>query len=293
MTETASTETILLVEDDPIIALYEASILEKDGYSVTSVYSSEKALETATDGQFNLVLMDIDLGKGKTDGTETAQAILQRKELPIVFLTSHGEKEMVDRVKGITRYGYVLKSAGEFVLLESVHMALELFAAHQQARQAVHHHASRVLCEEELLALYNHTPVLLVLLDKERRIRRANAFAAEFAGTPAEDMIGERGGEALRCLNSLNDPRGCGFGPECAVCMVRRTVMKTFETKMPFTRVMVRLPFRRKSKVKLITFLLSTSQVVLNGEPHVIASMEDVTDLTQAVQETEPRQSPN
>ena len=66
------------------------------------------------------------------DGTVAAEIILKDHDIPIIFHTSHAEKEMVEKVKGITRYGYVLKNAGEFVLLESIQMAFELFNAHQQ-----------------------------------------------------------------------------------------------------------------------------------------------------------------
>lgn len=78
--------------------------------------------------------MDIDLGRG-IDGTEAATRILEQRRVPIVFLTSHAEREVVDRVKGITRYGYVVKNSGPFVLVESVHMGLELFEAHEQSRR--------------------------------------------------------------------------------------------------------------------------------------------------------------
>jgi hypothetical protein len=47
--------------------------------------------------------------------------------LTLVFLTGHAEQEYVRRVKGITRYGYVIKKSGEFVLLEAISMAAELF----------------------------------------------------------------------------------------------------------------------------------------------------------------------
>lgn len=59
----------------------------------------------------SLVLMDIDLGNGP-DGPETAQRILARKTLPIVFVTSHAEKEYVERVRKITRYGFPLARYG-------------------------------------------------------------------------------------------------------------------------------------------------------------------------------------
>jgi PAS domain S-box-containing protein len=75
--------------------------------------------------------MDINLGKGM-DGAEAAEHILKIRSLPIVFLTSHSEQAVVDRIKTITRYGYVIKNSGEFVLLESISMALELFEANRK-----------------------------------------------------------------------------------------------------------------------------------------------------------------
>ena len=52
--------------------------------------------------------------------------------MPIVFLTSHAERETVERVRGITRYGYVVKDSGDFVLQSSIEMAFELFGAHRR-----------------------------------------------------------------------------------------------------------------------------------------------------------------
>ncbi len=80
--------------------------------------------------------MDIDLGRG-IDGTETARQILSVKNIPIVFHTSHSEREMVEKVKGITRYSYVIKSSGDFVLQSSIEMALELFDAHKNFEKTV------------------------------------------------------------------------------------------------------------------------------------------------------------
>lgn len=118
---------LLLVEDEAIVAFSEKKVLENHGYEVITAHSGEQAVEIATDETgISLVLMDIDLGSG-IDGTEAARRILNLRSLPIVFLTSHSEKEYVDRVKKITSYGYVLKNSGEFVLIEAVEMAFNLF----------------------------------------------------------------------------------------------------------------------------------------------------------------------
>jgi PAS domain S-box-containing protein len=125
---------ILLVEDERLVALSERRMIERYGFIVDHVTSGEQAVERALeDRDIDLVLMDIDLGDG-IDGTEAAKRILAARSVPIVFLTGHSEREMVERVKGITRYGYVLKNSGEFVLVEALDMALKLFAAHRETR---------------------------------------------------------------------------------------------------------------------------------------------------------------
>lgn len=131
-----STARILLVEDEAVIALSEKQTIERHGFEVVLAHSGEAAVEAAINRSgVDLVLMDIDLGRG-IDGTEAARRILDTRELPIVFLTSHREKAYVDRVREITSYGYVLKDSGEFVLLETIRLALELYRAHREREQS-------------------------------------------------------------------------------------------------------------------------------------------------------------
>ena len=127
-------KTILLVEDEALIAMNEASMLTKRGYAVLTAYNAEKAVQTVEQNGVDLILMDIDLGVGKADGTRAAERILEKHDLPIVFLTSHAEEEYVEKVKKITGYGYVLKNTGEFVLIESINMAFNLFEANQKTK---------------------------------------------------------------------------------------------------------------------------------------------------------------
>ncbi|MFP4444598.1 MAG: response regulator, partial [Spirochaetia bacterium] len=126
---------ILLVEDDRIVSLAESAILTKAGYNVVIANSPNEAIAEVNREPVDLVLMDIDLGERNIDGTETAQIILENHDIPIVFCTGHSEKEYVDKVKGITRYGYVIKHSGEFVLLQSIDMAFELFEAHRNINE--------------------------------------------------------------------------------------------------------------------------------------------------------------
>jgi PAS domain S-box-containing protein len=127
---------ILLVEDEAIQALATSRLLESLGYETTIATSGERAVELiGQDPTIALVLMDIDLGNG-IDSREAATRIQGSRTLPVVFLTSHSESQMVERVRGITRYGYVIKNSGDFVLRSSIEMAFELFEAQQAAQRS-------------------------------------------------------------------------------------------------------------------------------------------------------------
>jgi len=131
----ANKKQILLVEDERMIALVESNMLKKHGCDVVLAKNGDEAFKAVKSEAIDLILMDIDLGNNAMDGTQAAQTILKDHDIPIVFCTGHSEKEYVDKVKGITRYGYVIKHSGEFVLLQTIDMAFELFEARRNIRE--------------------------------------------------------------------------------------------------------------------------------------------------------------
>ena len=128
-------KTILLVEDEEITAMMEKKQLEDKGYIIYHVDTGEKAVQTVIDDniQVDLILMDIDLGEGM-DGTKAAEEILKQKEVPVVFLSSHTEPDVVKKTEKITSYGYVVKNSGTFILDTSIKMAFKLFNAYKQTK---------------------------------------------------------------------------------------------------------------------------------------------------------------
>lgn len=124
-------QRILLVEDEAIIAMAEAGLLRRSGYEVRIVQSGEAAIAAVdgSDGPPDLILMDVDLGRG-IDGTETASSILARHDVPVLFLSSHTDREMVERTERISSFGYVVKNSGDTVLLTSIKMAFRLHDAY-------------------------------------------------------------------------------------------------------------------------------------------------------------------
>jgi PAS domain S-box-containing protein len=131
--ETTEKRTILLVEDDQLTAKLERLQLEKEGYRVLHAACGETGIEMACspEAAVDLVLMDIDLGDGM-DGTQAAQEILLQRQLPILFLSSHIETEIVQKTEAISSYGYVVKNSSFTVLDASIKMAFKLYEAHKK-----------------------------------------------------------------------------------------------------------------------------------------------------------------
>ncbi len=133
---TGRPKTVLLVEDEVFIATATAKAIRSFGFEVRLADSGEQAIALSTaGGDCDLVLMDINLGKG-IDGPEAARRINALKTIPIIFLSSHTEQATVEKVSGVTHYGYVVKNSGDFILRSSIEMAFELFNAQVRMRES-------------------------------------------------------------------------------------------------------------------------------------------------------------
>ncbi len=101
--------TVLVVEDEALIAMHITSILEEIGYAVpTSVRSVDDAITFIESNPPRLVLIDINLNKEK-DGIHLGRYLLQMDSIPYVYITSYTDKGTLDRVNETRPHGYIVK----------------------------------------------------------------------------------------------------------------------------------------------------------------------------------------
>ncbi len=186
---------ILLVEDEVLVAMSEQMDLKRYGYDVILAHSGNEAINTfILNPDIVLIIMDIDLGNGM-DGTESAAKILIEKEIPILFMSSHIEPEIVEKTEKITSYGYVVKGSSMTVINASIKMALRLFDAKMSEKAK-----EEELCaaNEQMEASYNQ------LLGSEHELRESEEkYRALFEKMPSGVGIFKaiNGGEDFEFLN--------------------------------------------------------------------------------------------
>lgn len=127
-------DKILLVDDEPVTALAQASKLEELGGEVMILNSGKETLKyIKNNDHIDIILMDIELNE-ELDGIEVAEKIHQEKDIPILFLTAHEDPNFLKRVKNTDSYNYLLKSTSGKMISIAIYQALKLHEAQKKIR---------------------------------------------------------------------------------------------------------------------------------------------------------------
>jgi len=129
-----SNANILIVEDDNNISFGLKRALQKDGYTVKTVDTGEKALAILNEQLIDLVLLDIKLPK--MDGFEVLSKIKEIDPEPIVIMITafHDVPEVVKAIRA-GAYDYIPKPFENDAVRQKIRKALE----NQRLKQEVMH----------------------------------------------------------------------------------------------------------------------------------------------------------
>jgi len=172
---------ILVVEDESIVALDIQTTLKSLGYEVLGIAASgEEAIQKAEESIPDLVLMDIML-KGVIDGTEAANQIRIRFNIPVVYLTSYSDESTLQRAKITESFGYILKPYGDRDLYAAIEMSLFKYKAEEELRRS----------KESFNSIVNSSVDGILVLDKDGTIMFMNPAAESLFRRDSNEMVGQ------------------------------------------------------------------------------------------------------
>lgn len=176
----ATPYSILIVEDERIVAADLQQTLEGMGYDAFAIASSaDEALARASERVPHLVLMDIRI-KGKRDGIETATLLRERHGVPVVFLTAHADEATLDRAKKAEPHGYLMKPVRPAELRSAVEVSIYKHEMERRERER----------ERWFQTTLRSIADSVIAIDVSGTLRFMNPAAEEMLGHPEAELVG-------------------------------------------------------------------------------------------------------
>jgi two-component system cell cycle sensor histidine kinase/response regulator CckA len=121
------TETILIVEDEPILREMARSILEECGYRLLEAKTGREALEAweKSDEKIDLLLTDIVMPEG-VSGVDLAERLIARQpKLKVIFTSGYSVNEVSQKLLGRYNAHFLQKPYTRNVLAKAVRDCLD------------------------------------------------------------------------------------------------------------------------------------------------------------------------
>jgi DNA-binding response OmpR family regulator len=126
--EVIKKRSIVMVEDSASIRMQLKLILEKEGYEVREATNEVGMFKAAlVNGEMaDLILMDLVLRENNgLDLIANLKSHEGFRDIPVLILTEHAEKDYVRRARNLSVEGYILKPINIAILKERIHMVFE------------------------------------------------------------------------------------------------------------------------------------------------------------------------
>ena len=174
-----NSSSILIVEDDAILAMNLERMLTLQGYSVRAMLAfGEDALAFLEKEKVDLVLMDIELA-GIMNGITAAEIINRTSDIPIVFLTGFSHDPLLQQAKIAAPYGYLIKPVPERELAATLEMALH---RHSLDRKLKESQAALKKSEAQYRHLFENSPLGIFRTTLDGQVLAVNAEMTKIFG---------------------------------------------------------------------------------------------------------------
>ena len=146
---------VFVVDDDASVRRSLALLIESAGWQVMTFGSAQEFLSFAGVSCSSCLVLDLDLPD--LDGLELQKRVASRREMPIIFISGHGDVPTTVRAMRGGAMEFLTKPIASDTLLDAIHQALERSSAALAQAAALQslraRHDSLTSREREVMAL--------------------------------------------------------------------------------------------------------------------------------------------
>ena len=174
---------ILIVEDDPGVALLQRRRLERAGYHVRVAATAAQAREMVQEGPVSLAILDLRLADEASGLDLYEQLKAEGWTLPAILVTAYPDQAVAVRALRAGIRDLVPKSAD---YIEDLPQAVDRVIAQVQVERRL------IESELRLASIIGTTMDAILMCDESLRVVLFNRSAEDMFGCPAQDAVGQR-----------------------------------------------------------------------------------------------------
>jgi|GEM_PF-1054273 len=126
-------------------------------------------------------------------------------------------------------------------------------------------------------AIFESSPVAMFIIDETTNIVMVNLAAVKLCGGSEDEILQHRPGNALRCVHSVKDSRGCGYSPDCKTCEVRNAIESLIAKGGAVNGAELDLTLNHDGNPQKVWMNVGVEPVIKEGEKHWCIAMSDIT----------------
>lgn len=127
-------------------------------------------------------------------------------------------------------------------------------------------------------AVFESSPVAMLIIDETTNIVMANLAAIKLSGGSESDILQHRPGNAMRCLHSSKDPRGCGYAEDCKICQLRNGVESLIANGGAINGAELEMKLKRNGKPQEVWMNVGVEPLQKDGQKLWCIAMNDITE---------------
>ena len=129
----------------------------------------------------------------------------------------------------------------------------------------------------EFKKYYDDIPVVIIILNSDRKVIYANSEMRRLSGADDNTIIGAAAGSILGCINSFKDPRGCGYSDNCPCCPLFKAINEVFQSGLSQKNITFNPELLVNGENKKFTFICTVTSLADSRPNYAALSFNDIT----------------
>jgi len=185
-----------------------------------------------------------------------------------------------------TSADFILNGKGEPIGIQGVMRETTLQKKQQREIEKYQNHLEQMVSEQtrelkesqdELELIFDHAPVVMMLLSRNRTVININKTGLSFAGKSKDEIKNQSFASVFGCCN-LREGSVCGTLTECDNCHIQKIIEKAFNERKDQSKIETVLVTSNRGKYSRFDVLVSSTLIYSKGQDCVLLIIDNISE---------------